>query len=1132
MSKPMDRGPAPVSKTTGPFDARSARLARLADDAAWKDRLVLHEFRLINADWLDPAIRTRDAALAAFLDRGVERLAPLSMDGRFDPAFYRHIVPPERREVSDADLYVEWLTAGHRRGEAPNEGGFLKGLIGADTFPACFDAAAYLTRIPAALAPTWNAASARCLLLEHFLQEGSEDRLDLIQGEGSDRLLEQVANFHLVRNNPALARTACDLSLAIRPGVSSVHHKRGDARLSLGDAAGALDDFLFAANNPGGNIWSHIHAVDGLIRVRNDIGGALDQIIRSAQTQGHAADWRRSAFEAVKVCFSKNAEAAKGMFAAGDGVEAHATVRRFLECMTEVIRLIVPPPAALPLSRSGPVILVANRDLVQCDHYRVTQKAEQLRAAGYEVEIFNQHALDGVYDALNRASAVIFYRVAAFPEIVRALVYAGGLGLRTYYDIDDLIFDERHYPDPYAVFEDQITREDYAGLQYGVPLFAHAMGMCDAGLASTEALADLVAPRVRETICYVVRNGLDSRNAPFLHRRSTSFEPDKITIYYGSGTKAHNRDFNRLASDAIVRVLRKHPHARLLIAGYLKLDDAFRSVSNQVMQIGFTADIQNYWEVLSGVDINIAVLDRSLAADCKSEIKWLEAAVSGVPSIVSATATYENVLVDGVDALIVHDQEAWHEKLDTLVGDAAMRRTIGENARRKALGAYALEVGAEAYRRLLGPAAPDIEDTGPRTSRAVPRKTRLMIVNVFFPPQTHGGATRVVRDNVDDFIDHHGDRLELCAVCADDGVSDPYNLRVDSYRGIPVFRMSTPQEVDMDWRPHNPETARIFAEIVDRMKPDLIHFHCIQRLTGSVVEVALARRIPYAVTLHDAWWISDHQFLADEDGLSELPSADELEVPARRGRSPITAIGRRRMLARLLASANAVLTVSDSFKAIHRRAGISKVAAIPNGLSQIRTLPRPPNEFGRVRLGHVGNRASHKGATLIEHVLRTSRFGHLTLTMIDYAYPSGHRTFETWGATTVELIGPVRQEEIASLYARLDVLLAPSLWPESFGLVTREASAAGLWVVASDHGAIGEDIEHGVTGYRIDVSTADALRRVLQEMNEDSSRFLTPPPASSRAIRTAADQARELVGLYDALIAVAQADIAAPALPH
>ena len=47
---------------------------------------------------------------------------------------------------------------------------------------------------------------------------------------------------------------------------------------------------------------------------------------------------------------------------------------------------------------------------------------------------------------------------------------------------------------------------------------------------------------------------------------------------------------------------------------------------------------------------------------------------------------------------------------------------------------------------------------------------------------------------------------------------------------------------------------------------------------------------------------------------------------------------------------------------------------------------------------------------------------------------------------------------MSQFYASQDVLIAPSIWPESFGLVTREALSAGLWVIASEAGALADPI--------------------------------------------------------------------------
>jgi glycosyltransferase involved in cell wall biosynthesis len=117
----------------------------------------------------------------------------------------------------------------------------------------------------------------------------------------------------------------------------------------------------------------------------------------------------------------------------------------------------------------------------------------------------------------------------------------------------------------------------------------------------------------------------------------------------------------------------------------------------------------------------------------------------------------------------------------------------------------------------------------------------------------------------------------------------------------------------------------------------------------------------------------------------------------------------------------------------------------------------------------------------------------------------------------VRIVGKTPQEQMAGLYAQHDVLLAPSIWPESYGLVAREALAAGLWVLASDRGAMGEDVVPGVNGWTIDVSTPAALLAALSEIDREPARYLASPPPTR--LRTSDEQAADLLRLYAEVLA-------------
>lgn len=1111
----------------------------------WLSRFVLHEFVLLNGAWLPRQPTSRMDGLFLFLTMGIDRLAPIAMRLQFHPDFYRQQLGNCHANVSDIDLYRHWLSIGMSRGVPGTEASALIQLLGEDSFPQCFDEKDYRRLLPRKLP---EPKAGRFEALKHFVTTGFlVPEVESLRQRCSAQLLEQIAEHYLARNDARTAESAYSRALRITPDVGRLQHRRGDALRKLDRVEEATRAFVAAADAPGAIVWSHIHAIEGLLEHLDDVPDAVQRVRHSAPAWHGSPHWRRTAHRAITRAFDLASLQVRDLYANGQRHEADARLVACLDQTADLIRLADPLPAPLAAPKNGHIVIVANRDLPQCEHYRVVQRVQQLEHGGWSVEVFAHHDAERSRASIDHAAAVIFYRVAARPGVLHAILYARALGLPTIYEIDDLLFDPSVYPDTLESFEGQISRSQHLNLQYDVPLFRYALQACDIGLASTSALAEAMRPLVRSRTCHVLRNGFDARNLPFLARPHTPFSEKALTLFYGSGTRAHNRDFTELAAPALLEILGEHLQIRLVIAGYLNLDDRFRLFADRVIQVPFSDDVSAYWECLSGTDINLAVLAPGHFADAKSEIKWLEAAMCGVPSIVSPTRTYRELLRDGQEVLFAETAEAWSQALRLMIADPDLRRHIGEQARAKAIAYHGRDAAVETLRHFLpSPIHPSeaasaasraqiwpIRSTWPtngvanaqpspspargiRTDSAA--KLRILVVNVFFPPQTVGGATRVVRDNIDHLLDHAGDRFEIAVAATDFEASTTYRTRIDAYRGLPVYRIGAPTEMHMDWRPFNPEMGPPFEDLLDRFTPDLVHFHCVQRLTAAVVEAVQAREIPYVITVHDAWWISDFQFLTDQDGSIQLPSSDPLLDAVNPAHGPTASIARRRRLKRSLDSAAAICAVSETFADLYRQAGFPQTIAVPNGVPRLKPIAYQPSVTGQVRLGHVGGRTLHKGATLIEAVLKASRFQNLVLTLVDHTLSTDQVVEETWGTTPVRIIGNVPQDSVGELYAGMDVLLAPSLWPESFGLVTREAQASKLWVVAGNRGAIGEEVIDGVNGFRIDVASQNGLRDALACIDAQPDRFLVNPPAPATPARTAANQGDDLIALYKRLV--------------
>ena len=235
----------------------------------------------------------------------------------------------------------------------------------------------------------------------------------------------------------------------------------------------------------------------------------------------------------------------------------------------------------------------------------------------------------------------------------------------------------------------------------GTTLFHEAMALCDYGIASTPALAKEIKQVVRKKTCFIHRNALDGLNSDFVKLNIPKIKRDYVSIFYGSGTKAHNADFEQLVAPAIAKILQQHPQVRLTLMGYLILPEVLLPYQGQIDKVDLIRDVAVYWEFLRQADINIAMLFPTTVNNCKSELKWFEAGCMAVPSVVSNTTTYLEILNDGVDALIASTPQDWYVHLKTLVTNASLRHKIGKAACDRVWRDYNVAVMANNIKQII-----------------------------------------------------------------------------------------------------------------------------------------------------------------------------------------------------------------------------------------------------------------------------------------------------------------------------------------------------------------------------------------------------------------------------------------------
>lgn len=82
------------------------------------------------------------------------------------------------------------------------------------------------------------------------------------------------------------------------------------------------------------------------------------------------------------------------------------------------------------------------------------------------------------------------------------------------------------------------------------------------------------------------------------------------------------------------------------------------------------------------------------------------------------------------------------------------------------------------------------------------------------------------------------------------------------------------------------------------------------------------------------------------------------------------------------------------------------------------------------------------------------------------------------------------QNDVSELYEWADIILVPSVYPESFGRTVIEGMALGKIVIASNHGGPSELIEHGGNGLLFEPGSISSLVECLRDIKGDTEKFL------------------------------------------
>jgi phosphatidylinositol alpha-mannosyltransferase len=233
--------------------------------------------------------------------------------------------------------------------------------------------------------------------------------------------------------------------------------------------------------------------------------------------------------------------------------------------------------------------------------------------------------------------------------------------------------------------------------------------------------------------------------------------------------------------------------------------------------------------------------------------------------------------------------------------------------------------------------------------------------------------------------------------------------------------------------------------------------------------------------------------------------------------------------------ANNLFGVRRKLQRLHVRIAVSEAAAwtgrrfyggryrvIPNGVDiPAAVAPKAPAADRPLRLAFVGQAVERKGLPVLLRAFEALR-EHMPVELVVIGAGEDQVAPLMLDTAGVHALGKVSDERKHAALAGADLLVAPSLGGESFGMVLTEAFAAGTPVVASDIAGYRDVVHDGEDGVLVPRGEPAALAEALRDLAID-------PARRARMAERATDHARryawpvvaaEVLGAYEDAIAM------------
>lgn len=306
--------------------------------------------------------------------------------------------------------------------------------------------------------------------------------------------------------------------------------------------------------------------------------------------------------------------------------------------------------------------------------YRIYNMAQVINASELDISAsyFFLNDLHKLREIAEVADILVICRARYDNRINHLITAFKRQNKRVLFDVDDLVFN----PD-YAHLILSTLDQDLKDVKVWDSWFAYSsrisatLKMCDGAITTNNYLAEQIREFSGIPVSiipnFINQEQLEVSDKVFKAKQSLKLGEDGlIHLGYFSGSPSHNKDF-ALVAPTLEKLLDEDKHLGLVVVGYIETGSGLNRFGARVKRFPFH-DFVNLQRLIGAVEFNLMPLQYNVFTNCKSELKYFEAAIVGTQSIASPSYTYSRAICHGDNGYISQAHQ-WENTIKQALGE-------------------------------------------------------------------------------------------------------------------------------------------------------------------------------------------------------------------------------------------------------------------------------------------------------------------------------------------------------------------------------------------------------------------------------------------------------------------------------